>query len=479
MPMPHTITICIVGSGSTRELALDAEQVLQSGLPVWYWGPSQSALAQLAELGVGPAGAIPPKHTPVEAARWLLGQVEHGDLVLARFGDEPAGQEMVGALLDLAEPAGVAVRMYDQAVPLDGLIGSLPIDLSDGLEVLSAADLEQRPPAGDLPALIVGMASRSDMERVASFLQTVYPGTHPVTFVEAVGVAGNFRTAGVLLSDLPSRDCSGAPASVYLPPVTERQARSHPLDPLVKVMAQLRGSNGCPWDQEQTHRSLRPYMLEEAYEAVEAIDQGDADHLRDELGDVLLQVVFHSQLASERGDFSIDHVVQSITEKLVRRHPHVFGDTQVTGSADVVRNWDAIKLREKGRDQPESILEGVGKGLPALIRANKIQKKLAKVGFDWPEVSGALAKVREEVAELEAAGPERAEEEIGDLLFAVVNVARFYGVEPENALINAIAKVSRRFLHIETEARSRDRKLEEMTLEEMDLLWEEAKNAEE
>lgn len=361
---------------------------------------------------------------------------------------------------------------------LAALMAVLPVEPRRGLELLDAGHLDRRPPAGDLPAVILNVGKSAPLAAAAGVLQTVYPPGHPVSVIQGFDGPGAPRVSAVPLCELAHLGACAADTCLYLPPAAPQPAQCHPLDSLVSVMARLRGPDGCPWDREQTHASLRPYMLEEAYEAVEAIGSGDMAQLKDELGDVLLQVVFHAQLASERGDFRMEDVVRNLTAKLIRRHPHVFADVQVAGAADVVRNWEAIKAAEKGGVRPAGLLEGVGKGLPALSRAAKVQKKAAKVGFDWPDVQGALAKVAEELAEVQAATPENAEGEIGDLLFAVVNVARFYGVEPEVALAGTVAKFMRRFAYMEAEARRSHRSLSEMTLEEMDRLWEEAKNAE-
>ena len=258
------------------------------------------------------------------------------------------------------------------------------------------------------------------------------------------------------------------------------EGSSYPLDPLVKVMAGLLGAGGCPWDREQTHLSLRRYLLEECYEVIEAIEEGDMHKLCEELGDLLLQIVFHASLAQARGDFSLGDVVEGITAKMIRRHPHVFGKGRVRDTAEVQVNWEQIKKEEKGEQgRSASVLAGVPKQLPALMRALKLQDKAARVGFDWDNVTGALAKVEEEIAELKEAGragePAAMEEELGDLLFAIVNVARFLAVEPETALARTNAKFCRRFHYIEKAARRRGQKIEEMDLTEMDILWNQAK----
>jgi len=244
---------------------------------------------------------------------------------------------------------------------------------------------------------------------------------------------------------------------------------------LVRVMARLRAPDGCPWDREQTHRSLRPYLLEEVYEALEALDAEDWPRLCDEMGDVLLQVVFHAQLASERNDFDIDDVCERIVTKLKRRHPHVFADSIADTPDEVIDRWEKLKREEAGYEERESAVDGVPAILPALQRAYKLQKRASRAGFDWPEISGPRAKVDEELRELEEAEGEAAvEDEVGDLLFAVVNLARFLDVEPETALRRANERFSRRFRSVEEQAGGSDG-LREMDLEEMDILWERAK----
>jgi tetrapyrrole methylase family protein/MazG family protein len=244
-------------------------------------------------------------------------------------------------------------------------------------------------------------------------------------------------------------------------------------------MARLRGPAGCPWDRQQTHRSLKPYLLEETYELLEAIDSDDPAKIANELGDLLLQVVFHAQLAAERGQFDLEAVAEGIVAKLIHRHPHVFGDTTVRDAQEVLANWEKLKAQEPTTSDRASVLDGVPQTLPALMRAAELQKRAARVGFDWDDVAGALAKIDEELRELRAAranatAPKLAEE-IGDLLFAVVNVSRFCGVDPEDALRQTIGKFCRRFRRIEEQARRSGRALQDMSLQEMDAIWEEAK----
>jgi tetrapyrrole methylase family protein/MazG family protein len=268
-----------------------------------------------------------------------------------------------------------------------------------------------------------------------------------------------------------------------MPPLSPPDPSLPGLDQLCAIVAALRGPGGCPWDREQTHASLRAGLLEEAYEVAAAIDSGDDANLREELGDLLLQVVFHARIAEEEGRFAFDGVALDVAQKLVRRHPHVFADESAADSAEVLVRWEEIKRQEKGGNGErgeESLLDGVLPGLPALQYAAKIQKRTAKVGFDWKEMPPVLAKVREELAEVEAdleAGLPL-EKELGDLLFAVVNLARKAGVDAEVALSGATRKFERRFRGVETLARQRALDMAGSSLEELDRLWDEVKAAE-
>ncbi|MFQ5847156.1 MAG: nucleoside triphosphate pyrophosphohydrolase [Candidatus Methylomirabilales bacterium] len=247
---------------------------------------------------------------------------------------------------------------------------------------------------------------------------------------------------------------------------------------LVEIMAVLRGPQGCPWDREQTRESLKPFLIEEAYEVLEALDQEGGERLREELGDLLLQVVFHAQVAAELGEFTISAVLEDVTDKLVRRHPHVFGDRRAETATEVLTNWERLKQAERGGVTQASALSGVPKTLPALLRAQRLQDKAARVGFDWGETAHVLQKVEEEIAELKAVmgkEPEATEAELGDLFFSLVNLARFLQVNAEEALRKCIAKFTRRFRHIETVIAEQGKSLTESSLEEMDALWREAK----
>ncbi|HOE61972.1 MAG TPA: nucleoside triphosphate pyrophosphohydrolase [Kiritimatiellia bacterium] len=251
---------------------------------------------------------------------------------------------------------------------------------------------------------------------------------------------------------------------------------------LDEVMRRLRASDGCPWDREQTLKTLKPCLLEETYELLEAMDNGDPEHHREELGDVLLQVVFQCAIREEEGCFTFDEVAQVLADKLIRRHPHVFGEVRVDSSSQVLRNWEAIKLTEPDKPANRSALDGVPRSLPALLKAQRMQAKAARVGFDWANAAGAMTKVGEELAELQEAATSgdlrRVTEEMGDLLFSLVNTCRFLDVDAEQALETANRKFERRFREVERRLRAQGRMLKDCTLEELDAVWEVVKEEE-
>ena len=273
---------------------------------------------------------------------------------------------------------------------------------------------------------------------------------------------------------------------------------------LTKIMEQLRGEQGCPWDKEQTRDSIKPFLVEEVYEVLEAIEQAEPSKLREELGDLLLQIVFQSQIAKEQQEFGIEDVLASCIEKIIRRHPHVFGDQKVSNAQEVLHQWEDLKRQERGSDGPESLLEGLPKALPALILAHRVQERVSRVGFDGPfppsppplsasggetgrwvgreGIGGVLDKVREEIEELVEAirqnEKERIGQELGDLLFSLVNLARFTQVDPEGALRETTHRFIDRFKEMARIARARGRSLHDLNLEEMDVLWQQCKNKE-
>lgn len=248
---------------------------------------------------------------------------------------------------------------------------------------------------------------------------------------------------------------------------------------LVELMATLRNPGGCPWDRKQTTDSLKPFLIEECYEVVDALDEGRPDKVKEELGDLLFQIIFHARIAEEQGKFTIGDVIRTNIEKMTRRHPHVFGQEKLSTDKEVLANWEEIKKKEKGYEERKSILEGVPRSMPSLIRAHRLQERAARVGFDWSKIDEALPKLDEEIAEFKASlksnNAEKIEEELGDIFFMLVNLSRFLDVDPEEALRKTISKFIRRFRFIEESAADAGKSLNDMSLDEMERLWQEAK----
>jgi tetrapyrrole methylase family protein/MazG family protein len=302
---------------------------------------------------------------------------------------------------------------------------------------------------------------------ILASLHQVYPDGHVLYAFEI----NKWRP--IALSDLD--EVSSEITGLFIPALAEDST----LENFMQLIARLRAPDGCPWDRKQTHTSLRPYLLEEAYEALEALDNGNLDGLREELGDILLQIALHTQIAVENGGFTIAEVLQGINRKIVSRHPHVFASVSVKDDRDVVQNWEKLKeieRAENGDDHQKGLLDGIPAILPALSQAQSIQERAARVGFDWPEIQPVIEKVMEELQEVsQAQSALEREHELGDLLFAVVNLVRWYKVDAESALRYTNTKFRKRFAYLESQARQAGRELQKMTLEEMDALWEDAK----
>lgn len=353
---------------------------------------------------------------------------------------------------------------------IEPALKALTLDDSAGLQLFDAGAVSalHHPPLNpDVPALLLA-AAPPDLPRVQAVLLNQYPGDHAIRI--ARGTEAGPAVHALTLDTLDQAE-PGAWTAVYVPPLP--QAAS--FEQFQEIIAHLRAPEGCPWDQKQTHRSLRPYLLEETYEVLDALDSGSVDDLREELGDLLLQIVLHSQIAVDAGEFRMTDVLAIINEKIVRRHPHVWGSVDVNDENDVKTNWDRLKQQEKNGDR-QSRLDGVSKALPALSQAFSYQDRAARVRFDWDTIEPVIAKVHEEIEELlDATTQAEREAEVGDLLFAVVNWARWLEVEPEAALRRTNARFYRRFRYIEQQAAAQNRALDDMTLDEMDALWEAAK----
>ena len=410
----------------------------------------------------------------------VLERAQQGlDVVFAVPGSPVVAEKTVGLIRSSAKELQVPLRVLPGMSFFELLCNRLGIDPQQGITIVDAQEVETLPASLSTGLVVTQVFSPYIASELKLSLMERLQDEAPVTVARHLGLPDE-SVESIPLFELDRQAGFDHLTSVYVPPCSPLQ-ETFSLDPLVEVMARLRSPEGCPWDNEQTHSTLRRYIIEEVYEVLEAIDEKDPAHLCEELGDLLLQIVFHSRMAEESGDFSVQDVVDTVTEKLIRRHPHVFGDISVQDAAEVIVNWDAIKRREKAA-KPQSALDGVPKGLPALLRANKLQMKAAKVGFDWDDVAPVWAKVAEELGELREAAElgdkAKIEDELGDVIFAAVNLGRFLGVEAEVALNGTNNKFVRRFQQVEAAIRTKGLKWKDLDLAAMDELWEAAKATE-
>ncbi len=331
---------------------------------------------------------------------------------------------------------------------------------------LSAAHIFPAPP--DIPALLCGLDSPELAAQVQKVLLTVYPKEHDLTLIEGQ------KPQSVKLDALSSLSFTPHPSSLlYIPPLGEGAS----FESFAEIVAHLRAPDGCPWDREQTHQTLRTHLLEEAYETLTAMDENNVESMREEFGDLLLQIVLNSQIAYEDGEFTVTQVIKQVYDKIIRRHPHVFGNAQVKDVNGVLSNWEKLKEKErKGKKEDKGLLDGVPAALPALTQAQEYQDRAARVGFDWAQIEDVLDKIREEIEEVKAAqNPEQIAAELGDLFFVLVNLARWKKVDAESVLRGTNIKFKKRFGYVEQSAKKQGRNLSDMTLEEMDAFWNEAK----
>jgi tetrapyrrole methylase family protein / MazG family protein len=359
------------------------------------------------------------------------------------------------------------------------IFGTLRIEPTSRLVLLEArtlADAHVPPYPSELPALLMGVDSPELALQIKNVLLAVYPQGHDISLVEGQ------RSKIERLDNLQPSTFDFRPATcIFIPALADGTA----FESFHEIVAHLRAPDGCPWDKEQTHQSLRKHLLEESYEALEAIDSDDFASMREEFGDLLLQIVLHAQIASEAGNFTMTDIVKGIHDKIIRRHPHVFGDVQLDGVDGVLANWERLKEKERSetgktkKKKKEGLLEGVPLILPALEQAHEYQERAARVGFDWPEIEGVLAKIVEEIEEVkQATNQDELGNEIGDLIFALVNLARWKKVDAESALRGTNLKFKNRFAHIEAGAKLQGRNLSDLTLDEMETLWQDAKREE-
>lgn len=404
-------------------------------------------------------------------------------LVYAVPGNPLFGEKTVEKLIVAAKAAGISYRIYPGVSFVDVTLNSLEADPINGLKIIDAFDLFKNPPDPRIGTLVTQVYDRHMASELKLQLMEIYDPEKRVVLLINSGIPGAEKSMEVYLYELDRIDDINHLTSLFIPAEIDVYQG---FQGTVELMKALRAKEGCSWDRSQTHESLRSYLLEESYEVLEAIDNQDWDNLAEELGDVLFQIVFHAEIASEAGRFNINQVIAGINEKMIRRHPHVFIDKASFNPDQVETNWDAIKRLEKGesiaaQENPglASEMKKIPKALPALMEAYKVQKKAAKVGFDWPEPTAALEKIDEETLELRAAmaenDPQKVAEELGDLLFSVVNVSRLLKLQPELVLRKATEKFIARFGKMEEVASQENKSLNDYTFEELDEAWNRSK----
>ena len=400
-----------------------------------------------------------------------LGKRESG-VIYAVPGHPFIAEATTPEILRRAKAIGLPARILEGLSFVEAVFGLLALDpfpqtsLIDGLEL---AIMHHPPFPPSAPALVAQIYSASVASEVKLTLMTVYPDDHLVDLVHGAGT-DDARVETRELYKIDRAQNIGLETVLHIPALVS----SSSFESFQEVVAHLRAPDGCPWDREQTHLSLRPFLLEETYEVLAALDAESQTALQEELGDLLLQIVLHTQIASEYGDFSMVDVLQGIQEKLIRRHPHVFGDIEAIDQQTVLENWEKLKLAERDENDEDSngVLIGVSADLPALVQAETFQQRVKRVGFDWTDVQGVYDKVVEELLEVkQSETTNEFEDEIGDLLFAVVNLARWHEVDAESALRQANRKFRQRFEKLEGEVRKQGKDIAKLDIQELDQLW--------
>lgn len=477
-----TITIVGLGAGDMDQLSLGVYRTLKQAKRLFLRTKDHPVVAQLQEEGIyfQSFDDVYEKYDQFEQVYehivdYLCEEVKKGDVVYAVPGHPLVAERTVKLLLEKQDH--ISVRVEGGQSFLDALFTAVRLDPIEGFQFIDATSFQPDEIQLRNHIIFCQVYDSFIASDVKLALLEKLPHDYPVFIVYAAG-SKQERVEKVPLYELDRAMNVSNLTSVYVPKVENEELLYRDFTTLRRVIATLRGPNGCPWDRQQTHESLKKYLLEEAYELLDAIDRQDDENMIEELGDVLLQVMLHAQIGEDDGMFSIDDVIRAITEKMIRRHPHVFGDVRVEHAEEVVRNWQAIKQAEK-ENVRHSLLDDVVKALPSTLRAYEYQKKAAEVGFDWSEVEAMWSKVEEEINEVKheanRMNERKLKAEFGDLLFALINVCRYYKINPEEALAMANEKFYRRFQYIEKKVKQLGKEWNAYSLDQLDEIWEEAK----
>jgi tetrapyrrole methylase family protein/MazG family protein len=484
----HTIYVLGLGAGELEQLSLKMYKMIQQCSLLYVRTKEHPIVGELEKEGVQIASFddVYEKHDQFhlvyeEIVHLLCEKVVSEDVFYAVPGHPLVAERTVELLLEKRNE-GYRVVIAGGNSFLDPFFTALEIDPIEGFQLVDGTDMRVEELQLRQHIVICQVYDQFVASEVKLALMERLPDEYEIYVVTAAGTTHQ-QVRKVPLYELDHGMNVNNLTTLYIPPVREEGLLYQEFGTLRTVIAALRGPNGCPWDKEQTHQSLKPYLIEEAYEVLEAIDEKDDDHLVEELGDVLLQVMLHAQIGADEGWFTIDDVIRGVTEKMIRRHPHVFGDLSAESASDVNAIWGEIKKQENKGANVESILKDIPKSFPGLLMAYQIQKRAAKVGFDWKKASPIWEKIQEEIqefkTEIEQQAPkEMASKELGDILFALVNIARFYQIDPEVAIMQTNQKFMNRFQYMEERIREKQVSIETLSLEELDHLWEEAKKKE-
>lgn len=477
------ISIIGLGAGDFEQLPMGVYKQLKSSDHLYLRTKEHPVIAELESEGLAYQSFdhIYEAHDQFDAVyeeicSFLLQKASKYNLVYAVPGHPLVAEKTVQLLIERAEEAGIELEINGGQSFLDSMFQALKIDPVEGFQLLDGTSLN-KDELSLKQHMIIGQVYDSFVaSEVKLSLMDLLPFDYKVWIVTAAG-SKEEELREVPLFELDHHMRLNNLTSVYVPPVSDEALLNKSFNKLREIIAVLRGPNGCPWDKKQTHESLKKYLIEEAYELIEAIDEDDIDHIIEELGDVLLQVLLHAQIGEDEGFFSIEDIIQGLSEKMIRRHPHVFGEVEAENVDEVLQNWQSIKAEEKG-EKPASLLDGIPASYPQLLKAEALQKKAAKVGFDWEEVSSIWDKVREEIKEFEIETENNNENmisEFGDILFAFVNIARYYQINPEEALNRTNNKFYHRFLYIEEKVRESGKDISSFSVDQLDAFWNEAK----
>jgi tetrapyrrole methylase family protein/MazG family protein len=477
------ITLVGLGPGDPTKLTREAWDVLSSADQVWLRTNQHPTVASLPPaLNIHSFDDMYEKsesydevYSAIVEKVLELGKSPLG-VIYAVPGDPFVAEATCPEIAARARTLGLPLKIVSGLSFLEPVFAALGLDpyprlvLMDAIE-LSQAHVPEFPP--DMPVLIAQIYSRMVAAEVKMTLNTVYPDEHLVRLVHGAGTQDEI-IEDIQLYEIDRSEHIGLLTVLFVPSLGEGTS----FEAFQEIVAHLRAPDGCPWDREQTHESLRMHLMGEAYEALAAMDSGDPAAMSEEFGDLLLQIVLNAQIANEDGEFNMADILKGIYNKIIRRHPHVFGDVTLDGVQGVLKNWEKLKAVERANShEPEKgLLDGVPLALPALSQAQEYQDRAARVGFDWKELSGVLDKIAEEIQEVrEVANQQELIDEMGDLLFALVNLARWKKVDAESALRNTSIRFKKRFSYVEITAKTKGRKLSEMSVDEMEELWQEAK----